>query len=142
MDIAQPDAARTGGITECLRIGRLAAEHNVEIVTHTWSDAVALIANAHVVAALKNGKAVEVDRTGCPFMDRLLMEPPDIRDGMLHLGTRPGLGVDVDRRVLRELELPRGASVPAGNYADLVFGDQPYTAVSTRAAQDPTDRNS
>lgn len=135
VDIAQPDASRTGGISECHRIGRLAAEHGVEVVTHTWSDAVALIANAHVVAALKNGKAVEVDRTGCPFMDRLLEEPPDIRDGMLHLGKRPGLGIDVDQEVLRELELPPGEPVPAGNYADLVFGDQAYTAVPTTAVK-------
>src|SRR5262249_6607480 len=66
IDIAQPDASRTGGISECVRIGRLAAEHGLQVATHTWSDAVALTANAHVVAALENGMAVEVDRTGCP----------------------------------------------------------------------------
>jgi L-alanine-DL-glutamate epimerase-like enolase superfamily enzyme len=136
IDIAQPDASRAGGITECRRIGLLAEDEGIDVVTHTWSDAVALVDNAHVVAALKNGRAVEVDRTGCPFMDRLLEQPPDIRDGVLHLSDRPGLGVDVDPEVLRELELPAGEPVPAGNYADLVFGDQAYTAVLTRARED------
>jgi len=133
VDIAQPDASRTGGISECRLIGTLAQQFGVEVVTHTWSDAVALIANAHVVAALKNGKAVEVDRTGCPFMDRLLVDPPDIRDGILHLGNRPGLGLEVDRELMLELELPAGEPVPPGNYADLVFGAQDYAAVATKA---------
>ena len=43
--------------------------------THTWSDAVALVANAHFVAALPNGLTVEVDQTGNPFIDELLAEP-------------------------------------------------------------------
>jgi D-galactarolactone cycloisomerase len=134
VDIAQPDVARSGGITECLRIGKLAREHGVKVVTHTWSDAIALTANAHVVAALdSSGMAVEVDRTGCPFMDSLLVEPPDIRDGKLHLASRPGLGVTVDRQVLERLELPPGRPIPPGNYADLVFGPESYTPVPPRA---------
>jgi len=135
VDIAQPDVARSGGITECLRIGKLAQEHGVRVVTHTWSDAIALTANAHLVAALDNGMAVEVDRTGCPFMDVLLLEPPDIRDGMLHLTSRPGLGVTVDPQVLDRLELQPGRPIPPGNYADLVFGPESYTAVPPRARQ-------
>ena len=133
VDIAQPDVARSGGITECLRIGKLAQEHGIKIATHTWSDAVALTANAHLVAALDNGMAVEVDRTGCPFMDSLLTEPPDIRGGRLHLSSRPGLGVTIDQQVLEGLELPAGRAIPPGNYADLVFGRQAYTAVPPRA---------
>jgi D-galactarolactone cycloisomerase len=136
VDIAQPDVARSGGITECLRIGKLAQEHGVNVVTHTWSDAVALTANAHVVAALDNGMAVEVDRSGCPFMDALLVEPPDIRDGKLHLTSRPGLGVAIDPKVLERLALPPGRPVPTGNYADLVFGPEGYTAVPPRARRD------
>jgi D-galactarolactone cycloisomerase len=134
VDIAQPDAARSGGITECVRIGKLAQEHGVKVVTHTWSDAIALTANAHVVAALdKNGMAVEVDRTGCPFMDSLLVDPPDIREGKLHLAARPGLGVTVDSQVLERLELPPGLPIPPGNYADLVFGPETYQPVPPRA---------
>ena len=74
LDIFQPDVCRAGGITECLRIGRMAAEANVRVATHTWSDAVALMANAHLIAALPNGITVEVDQTGNPFIDELLLE--------------------------------------------------------------------
>ena len=133
VDIAQPDASRAGGISECMRIGSLAREHGVEVITHTWSDAIALMANAHVVAALKNGVAVEVDRTGCPFMDMLLTEPPDIRGGRLYLRNQPGLGLDVNPDFLARFRLPPGG-MPDGNYSDLMFGGGPYTAVAPHAS--------
>ena len=66
-------------------------------------------------------------------MDKLLVEPPDIRNGTLHLSTRPGLGIEVDLEVMRRFELPRDSPLPAGNYADLVSGGESYVPVSTKA---------
>jgi L-alanine-DL-glutamate epimerase-like enolase superfamily enzyme len=135
IDIAQPDVSRAGGITECMKIGRLAQESGLKVVSHTWSDAVALVANAHVIAALENGTGVEVDRTRNPLIDELLTEPPDIRGGQLHLSERPGLGIEVDKTLLRKFTLARGQPIPAGNYSDLVFGvATSYTPVPTTTA--------
>jgi L-alanine-DL-glutamate epimerase-like enolase superfamily enzyme len=132
VDIAQPDVSRAGGITECVKIGRLAQESGIKVVSHTWSDAVALVANAHVIASLENGTGVEVDRTGSPFMDELLTEAPVFRSGQLQLSERPGLGIEVDKTMLRKFTLARGLPIPAGNYADLVFGTATtYTPVPT-----------
>jgi D-galactarolactone cycloisomerase len=124
LDIAQPDACRAGGITECLRIGKMAADAGVRVATHTWSDAVALIANAHLIAALPNGITVEVDQTGNPFIEELLVEPLRIEDGLLHLGDAPGLGIDVNMETLQRLALPPDRTIPDGNYSDLIFGAQ------------------
>lgn len=124
IDIAQPDVCRAGGITEVWRIGQLAAESGARIATHTWSDAVALIANAHVVAALPNGITVEVDQTGNPFIDRLLKEPLHIENGRLRLPDAAGLGIDLDPAAVTELTLPPGTLMPDGNYSDLIFGPQ------------------
>src|SRR5207244_12190455 len=63
LDIVQPDASRAGGITECLRIGRMAHEAGLSVATHTWSDAVAPVANAHLIAALANGVTAQLDKT-------------------------------------------------------------------------------
>ena len=93
IDIVQADASRAGGITECLQIGQLASESNARVAPHTWSDAVAVMANAHVVAALKNGLTVEVDQTGNPFIDKLLGNPLQIINGQLQLQRTPGLGI-------------------------------------------------
>jgi L-alanine-DL-glutamate epimerase-like enolase superfamily enzyme len=133
VDIAQPDACRAGGISECLRIARLAADVNARVATHTWSDAVALVANAHLVASLPNGVTVEVDQTGNPFIDDLVTRPLDIRDGLLHLSDAPGLGIELKQETVDRLTLPPGEPVPDGNYSDLFFGSgylaepEPYT---------------
>jgi D-galactarolactone cycloisomerase len=136
IDIAQPDVARAGGITECLRIAELAAANGIGIATHTWSDAIAVTANAHLVSAIPNGLTVEVDRTGTPFMDLLLAEPLVFHDGRIRLSKAPGLGIELDPDVVRSHALPRGTRLPHGNYADLVFGNEPYESVSQHAAQD------
>lgn len=122
LDIAQPDACRAGGITESLRIGRLAAQTNARIATHTWSDAIALLANAHLVASLPNGVTVEVDQTGNLFIDELLTEPLRIEDGLLRLPDAPGLGIELNQAVVDRLAMPRDQLIPDGNYSDLIFG--------------------
>jgi L-alanine-DL-glutamate epimerase-like enolase superfamily enzyme len=125
--VAQPDACRVGGITECVRVAKMAAESGVGISTHTWSDAVALMANAHFVAAMPNGLTVEVDQTGNPFIEELLTEPLRIEDGLLRLPDAPGLGIELNETVLRKLTLPPDKTIPDGNYSDLIFGAQYYS---------------
>jgi len=127
LGIAQPDACRAGGISECVRVARMAAELGVNIGTHTWSDAVALMANAHFVAAMPNGLTVEVDQTGNPFIEELLTEPLRIKDGLLHLPDTPGLGIELDETALKRLTLPPGRTIPDGNYSDLIFGRQYFS---------------
>jgi L-alanine-DL-glutamate epimerase-like enolase superfamily enzyme len=100
----------------------MARELDVRIAPHTWSDAVALTANAHVVASLPHGFVVEVDQTGNPFIDELLRDPLDIRDGVLRLSDRPGLGIELDETTLARLRVPPDQTMLDGNYSDLVFG--------------------
>lgn len=129
LDVVQPDACRAGGITECLRVGKLAQQAGLTVGTHTWSDAVALVANAHVVASLPNGLTVEVDQTGNPFIDELLGGPLPIGDGRLLLGDRPGLGIELDLDLVRRLNADYGDRMKDGNYSDLIFGPE-YASVA------------
>lgn len=122
VDIVQPDACRTGGITEVLRISSIAGAQGLRVAPHTWSDAVALTANAHVVASLDHGLTVEVDQTGNPAIEELLRGGLQIAEGHLDLGDRPGLGIEIDEDVLDQLRVPDGQLMLDGNYSDLVFG--------------------
>lgn len=124
VDVMQADACRTGGITEAMRVASLAASLGLRFAPHTWSDAVAVVANAHVVAAAATGFTVEVDRTGNPFIDELLTEPFSVSDGRLRLSDRPGLGITVDQATVARFALQAGTGLPDGNYSDLVFGPQ------------------
>ena len=122
VDIVQPDCSRTGGITECRRIGTLAAEYGLRVATHSWSDAVAIVANMHVIASLENGITVEIDRTGNSLIDDLLVTPLRILDGEVTLPQGPGLGIELDPAALERFRMPKGVPLPDGNYSDMVFG--------------------
>jgi L-alanine-DL-glutamate epimerase-like enolase superfamily enzyme len=129
VDIVQPDCGRSGGITECRRIGLAAEERGLRVATHTWSDAVTLVANMHLIASLPNGITVEVDRTGNPFIDELLVEPLVVREGEIALPTGPGLGIELNEDVVDTYSLPPGEPIPDGNYADMVFGRGQYVSL-------------
>jgi L-alanine-DL-glutamate epimerase-like enolase superfamily enzyme len=122
VDIVQPDASRCGGITEVVRVARLAADAGLPFAPHTWSDAVAVLANAHVVASHANGLTVEVDQTGNPFIDDLLEEPLRVRDGTLTLSDRPGLGITLNQSILDRYRLLDPGMLLDGFYSDMAFG--------------------
>ena len=126
VDIVQPDASRCGGISEVLRVAQLAAEAGLKVAPHSWSDAVAIFANAHVVAGLPHGLTVEVDQTGNPFVDELLVEPLHVADGRLQLSDRPGLGVELNSAVIERYRMRDAATIPDGHYSDMVFGKTSY----------------
>lgn len=121
IDIAQADACRAGGISEVMRIGRLAAEHGVKLAPHTWSDIVAVTANAHVVAASDNGLTCEVDQTGNRFIEELA-GPFRLESGQLLLGERPGLGLELDEDLIADLRVEDPGRMPDGNYCDIIIG--------------------
>jgi D-galactarolactone cycloisomerase len=121
VDIVQADASRAGGISVVATVGREAAAQGCRLAPHTWSDAVTVIANAQVVAALPNAITVEVDRTGTPLINALLEEPLAIRDGLLALPAAPGLGIRLNRETVDRLRWPPGTPLPAGQYSDMWF---------------------
>jgi L-alanine-DL-glutamate epimerase-like enolase superfamily enzyme len=122
LDIVQPDTSRCGGITEAKRVADLAQPAGLRVAPHTWSDAVAVIANAHVVASLPHGITVEVDQTGNPFIEELLVEPLDVRDGQLSLSNAPGLGIELNPLTLKRFRMDDPLRLPDGSYSDMIFG--------------------
>lgn len=127
VDILQPDCSRAGGISECTRIAKLASENGLKIAPHTWSDAIALVANLHFVASCKNGLMVEMDQTGNPFIEDLLTERLTLDGGFLRVPNGPGLGIEIDDDVLHRYAIDPHASIPEGNYSDMVFGTKHYS---------------
>jgi D-galactarolactone cycloisomerase len=106
----------------------LAADAGLSFAPHTWSDAVAVTANAHVVAAHPNGLTVEMDQTGNPFIDKLLVEPLRVRDGMLALSDKPGLGIELNRAVIERYRMADPLTMPDGFYSDMAFGPTAFVS--------------
>lgn len=136
VDIVQPDASRAGGISELVRVGALAQKAGVSLATHTWNDAVAVVANAQAVAALPCGITVEVDQTGNPLVDELLVEPLRVENGWLRLSDAPGLGIELRDDVVQRWRLPNPPMVPEGNYSDMVFGRDHFSPAGVYVEKD------
>lgn len=130
VQIVQPDCCRCGGLTAALRIADAAKARGLRLAPHTWSDAVALTANMHLVASLPHAITVEMDQTGNPFIEDLLQEPLAVENGEIKLPETPGLGVALDSAVVERYALPPGP-VPQGNYSDMVFGRDYYAPAPT-----------
>lgn len=122
VDIVQPDASRCGGITETKRVADAAQAAGLRVATHSWSDALAIVANAHVISNAPNGITVEVDQTGNPLVEQLLNEPLEISDGQLALSEAPGLGVSLNQAAIESHRLSDPFNLANGSYSDMVFG--------------------
>jgi L-alanine-DL-glutamate epimerase-like enolase superfamily enzyme len=90
-DIVQPDAGKCG-ITEVVRIGRLAARYGVSLIPHSWHNGLMAMANAHAVAALPNAPMVEECMAQGPLKWGIIEGGSRVRDGMIDVAARPGLG--------------------------------------------------
>ncbi|HEY6434024.1 MAG TPA: mandelate racemase/muconate lactonizing enzyme family protein [Acetobacteraceae bacterium] len=84
VDVLQPDMCLVGGITETMRIGRIADSFGLALAPHFMTPL-----HLHITAALPRATYLEY----YPFMDHLLAEKPTLKDGMLMVPDRPGHGV-------------------------------------------------
>jgi L-alanine-DL-glutamate epimerase-like enolase superfamily enzyme len=100
VDIIQPDATFTGGITGALEIAVLARHAGLGFAPHTWSNGLGLVANMHVLAAT-HGEWLEYpyDPPGWvpEARDAMLRAPITVdADGTVALPRGPGLGLELD----------------------------------------------
>lgn len=94
----QPDLSKTGGISEGLRIARLAAAAGLSVHPHTSLTGLNMAASLHLLASIDNGGYYEADLTAWnPFRDRLCSPAITARaDGSYVPPDGPGLGIDLD----------------------------------------------
>lgn len=110
--ILQPDLAKTGGITEGLRIAALAGAWKLAIHPHTSMTGLSMAASIHFLAAIENAGYFEADASKDNlFRDRLTSTPYTLdRDGCVRPLETPGIGVDVDEDFLARHPVIEGPS--------------------------------
>lgn len=95
VDRVRADVSWSGGVTGTLKTAHLAEAFGMNCELHTTIFLPLELANLHVAAAIKN----------CEFFEMLgptdafnfgLAEPFPIIEGVAHLPTKPGLGIDLD----------------------------------------------
>src|SRR5216683_1889584 len=90
----QFDATRAAGFSEALRVAALAEQHGVMVAPHTAPEI-----HGHLVLALPRcafGVESHGGRETDPLAYGLFREHPELRDGQIHIGDRPGFGLDPD----------------------------------------------
>lgn len=100
VDILQPDLAICGGITEARRIDALAAAFNLRLAPHLWAGAPAFFAGLHLAAASSSSYILEYSLGANPMLHDLIEEKIEVKDGMIAVPDRPGLGITIREDVL------------------------------------------
>lgn len=101
VDIIQPDLARCGGLTEGMKIARMAADRQVKVVPHAFKTGVLVAASVHFALSIPNGFLVEYTVTDSPLTRDLVSDPVEYKDGYLCFPDRPGLGIALDEKTVR-----------------------------------------
>jgi L-alanine-DL-glutamate epimerase-like enolase superfamily enzyme len=108
VDIVQPDSCWTGGLSEARKIAAHASIHNMLCVPHSFSTAVAMVVNMHLVGSIQNGEFVEWDKNGNPFIDELLASPFELEpDGRLPIPNGFGLGIELNQDTIERYRVHR-----------------------------------
>jgi len=110
LDIAQPDLAFCGGISEGIKIRALANSFGVDVTPHAWGTQIGFAAavHFHATAPPNPGRLedellpLECDHSESPARDRICPEKVTVKDGSAIVPDRPGLGVEVDKEAMAE----------------------------------------
>ncbi|OIV38303.1 galactonate dehydratase [Mangrovactinospora gilvigrisea] len=108
--VLQPDLSHAGGISEVRRIAALAEAFDVPVAPHCPLGPLALAASLQVAFCTQNFLIQEQSigihyNVGAELLDYVAdPEPFRFHDGYLLRTDRPGLGVDIDEKAVREAD--------------------------------------
>jgi L-rhamnonate dehydratase len=100
VDIVQPDLTRCGGFTVARKIVHMAERANVLVIPHSWSSDLLTAASLHLNAFQRRSVFIEFNTSQGPLSRQLVKQPIALADGYLDVPSAPGLGVEVDERVI------------------------------------------
>jgi len=105
VDAINPEVTNNS-LSETKKIADLAYAAGIKTYPHNHGSIVGAVANLHLVASMPDGDLVEY-RTSDPdpSMLELLVDPPKFRNGYFEVPQTPGLGIELDRRVVEKLKL-------------------------------------
>jgi D-galactarolactone cycloisomerase len=110
VDIVQPDCTVTGGLSEFSKIVTLCTIANVRCIPHVWGSGIALMTGIHAAFSLPDFPPalepattfVEYDQTPNIFREKIALGIPEIKDGWIEAPQKPGLGIEIDQKLIQE----------------------------------------
>ncbi len=105
--VVQPDIGRVGGLTEAVKVTRLAAETGKLVVPHLWKTGISVAAAAHLATVTPHMPFFEfLPPALCESRLRkeLVVDEVTLSEGRVSIPERPGLGVELNRDALALFE--------------------------------------
>ena len=96
IDVVQPDLLRVGGVTGWRLVAGLAEASMLRVAPHFYKEY-----DVHLAASIPNLIGIEC----FDWLDPLLVDPMETRDGMAVVPDRPGFGVEFRAEAIREFEV-------------------------------------
>lgn len=110
VDIIQPDLCYAGGFTECIKIINLAQTWHMQIMPHAWGSGIGQAASMQLLALvpptpttfIASEPMLEFDKSDHPFRNELVYPVLNINsNGRVSISDKPGIGIEVNRDVLK-----------------------------------------
>ncbi len=105
-DIIMPDVQKCGGIGEALRIANMAYAYYVPFAPHMVGTPFAMMASAHVCAAIPNFFMLESNQKTMSDWEGIVVNAPVIRNSFLTVSDKPGIGLEIVEEGLRKYATP------------------------------------
>lgn len=106
VDILMPDIVKAGGFSELQKIAALASAFNKPISTHNTQPTVCTAATVHFCAAHQQAAyphEYNIDPVSIRDQWPILKNPLEVRDGFIEVPDGPGLGIELDERMVERL---------------------------------------
>ena len=106
VDIIQPDIVKTPGFTTMIKIANMAESMGIPITCHNTQPTISTVAHAHFVAATPGvpyKQEYNIEKISIRDNTPILSEPLQIKKGMMSIPNGPGLGIQLNMDVVRQL---------------------------------------
>jgi L-alanine-DL-glutamate epimerase-like enolase superfamily enzyme len=100
VDVVMPDPSRTGGLSQCLRLCETASRYGIPFSPHYYGSDLGFAAALHLAASQPDFLIMLRDVSDCPLREEILEEPFVVKGGRVDVPRKPGLGVDINSKVM------------------------------------------
>jgi L-alanine-DL-glutamate epimerase-like enolase superfamily enzyme len=118
VDIIHPDPLTSGGILETKKIADYANMHGIPVMFHMAGSPVGAIASAHCACLVNDFISMENHAVDSEWWSDLVtgVEKPIISNGEYTVPEKPGLGIELDDKVMKEHLITPGYFEPTPQY--------------------------
>lgn len=104
LGVIQPDVAKWGGISGCLKVANEALSAGLRYCPHFLGAGIGLAASAELLAASGGDGLLELDVNANPLRSGFFGDVEPVSDGAWHCSERAGLGIDSIPETLKQFE--------------------------------------